>query len=59
MKTIRDCLKKKNTCVMALTMFYENNGIKPKKVYKVLSCVIYSLINNYVFIDYLLCQPKM
>ena len=26
MKTIKDCLMKKNTCVMALIMFYENNG---------------------------------
>ena len=44
METIRYCIRKKNTCVIAIIMFYENNGEKPKKVYKVLSCVIYYLI---------------
>ena len=58
-KTIIYFLRKKNTCVMALIMFYENNGEKTKKVYKVLSCVIYSLIDNYVCIDYLSCQKKI
>ena len=28
------------------------------KVYRVLSCVLYSLINNYVCIDYLCFQSK-
>ena len=31
MEAIKDCLRKKNTCVKALIMFYENNGLKPKK----------------------------
>ena len=31
METIRDFLRKKNTCVMELIMFYENNGEKQKK----------------------------
>ena len=31
MKTINDCLMKKNTPVMALIMIYENNGEIPKK----------------------------
>ena len=43
---------------MALIMFYDNNGIKPKKVYRVLSCVIYSLVYNYFCTDYLSCQSK-
>ena len=43
---------------MSLIMFYETNGLKPKKVYIVLSCVLYSFIDNYVCIDYLLYQPK-
>ena len=30
----------------------------PKKVYRVLSCVLYSLMNIYVWIDYLSCQSK-
>ena len=28
------------------------------KKYKVLSCVVYSLIENYILIDYLSCQSK-
>ena len=43
---------------MELRMFYEKNGLKPKKVYRVLSCVVYSIVENYVCIDYLLCQSK-
>ena len=56
METIKDCLRKKNTYVMELVIFYENNGLKPKKVYRVLSCVVYSPIENYVCIEYILCQ---
>ena len=58
METIKDCLGKNNTCVMALIIFYENNGLKPKKLYRVLSCVVYALIDNYFCIDYISCQPK-
>ena len=31
-ETIKYCLRNKNTCVMEVIMFYENNGLKPKKV---------------------------
>ena len=55
-KTIRDCLLKKNKYVMALINIYENNGKYTRTVYRVLSCVVYTLIDNYVCIDYLLCQ---
>ena len=58
MELIRDFAKKKNTRVIALIMFYDNRGTKPKKVYRVLSCVLYSLIENYVCIHYLSCQSK-
>ena len=58
MEIIKDCVRKKNTCVMALIMFYDNNGLKPKQVYRVLSCVVYYPIYNYVCIDYLFCQSK-
>ena len=34
METIRGCMKNNNTCVIALIMFYENNGVKPKTVYR-------------------------
>ena len=46
-------MMKKNTCVMALIMIYENNGDIPKKWYRVLSCVVYYLIDNYGYIGYL------
>ena len=58
MENIRVFLKNKNTCVIALIMFYGNNGVNPKKKSRLLSCVIYSLIENYFCIDYLSCQPK-
>ena len=38
-------------------MFYETRN-NPKKYFKVLSCVIYTTIKNYVCIDYLAFQPK-
>ena len=47
---------KKNTSITALIIIYENNGEIPKTLYKVLSCVIYTLIDNYVCIKYMLCQ---
>ena len=47
METIRDFLKNKNTCVMELMTIYDNNGGNSKKEYRVLSWVIYSLIDNY------------
>ena len=31
METIRDFMKNNNTCIIALIMFYENNGVKTKK----------------------------
>ena len=56
MKTIRDVLNKNNTCVIALIMFYENKGIKPKQIYRALGCVFNALVENYVYIDYLRCH---
>ena len=58
MGPIRDFMRKKDTCFIALIMYYENKVTKPKKVYRVLSCVLYYLIDNYVCIDYLSCQSK-
>ena len=53
METIKYLLERKNTCVIALIVFYENNGVKPKKLYRVLICVIYYFKENYFCIDYL------
>ena len=58
MKNIKNVMRKKNTCVIALIILYESKSKTPVKVYKVLSYVIYYLINNYVLIDYLCCQSK-
>ena len=43
---------------MSLITFYDNNGEKLKRVFKVLSCVVYYIIENYVCIDYLSCHSK-
>ena len=55
---IKATLSKKNTSVLALIMFYETRGDNPKKYFRVLSCVVYKIIKNYVYIDYLACLPK-
>ena len=39
-------------------MFHDTKGLKPKKYFRVLSCFIYTIIDNYVYIDYLDCQSK-
>ena len=56
METIKYCLRKKYKCVMSIIIFYDNNRLKPKKVYRVLSFVVYSFVENYVCIEYLSCQ---
>ena len=56
METIKYCLRNNNICVMAQIMFHQNNGLKPKKVNRVFSYVLYSLIEYYVCIDYISCQ---
>ena len=50
---IKNTLSKKNTRVLALIMFYETIGDNPKKYFRLLSCVIYTIIKNYVFIYYI------
>ena len=39
-------------------MFYETRNINATKYFRVLICVIYTIIDNYVCIDYLDCQPN-
>ena len=44
---------------MTLIIIYENIGEIPKKeLERILSCVLYTLIYNYVSIAYLSCQSK-
>ena len=53
---IKSILKKRNTSVLALIIFYDTRADNPKKYFIVLSCVIYTIIKNYVCIDYLACK---
>ena len=51
---IETTLAKNNTRVLVILMFYEIRK-NPKKSVKMLSCVIYTIISNYVCIDYIAC----
>ena len=55
---IKSTLANNNTIVLALIIFYEAIADNPKKAFRVLSCVIYTIIKHYVCIDYLACQYK-
>ena len=54
---ISKILAKNNTRVLALLIFYETRK-NSKKFLKVLSCVIYTIISNCVYIDYLASELK-
>ena len=56
-KHINDILLRPNTRVIALIVNYEHGGFSTRKFFKVLSCVIYTIIDRYVCIDYL-CTEK-
>ena len=43
--------------MLELLLFYETRT-NPEKVFKVLSCAIYTIIRNYVCIDYLASEYK-
>ena len=53
---IKATLEKNNTSVLALIMFHETRADNPRKSFRVLNCVIYTVIKNYVCIDYLAYQ---
>ena len=55
---IKATLAKDNTSVLALIIFYETRADNPKKALIVFSCVIYSIIKNYVCIDYLIVNQS-
>ena len=52
---IKTTLAKKKTRVLELLMIYEIRQ-NTKKSFKVLSCVNYTILSNYVCIDYLACE---
>ena len=39
--------------MLALVIFYESGKTNPREIFRVLSCVIYTIIDKYVCIDYL------
>ena len=49
---------KRDTIVLALVVFYELGNFNTRKMFKVLSCVIYTIIDRYVCIDYLVTETK-
>ena len=49
---ISKTLQKPNTIVLALVIFYESEETIIRKLLRVLSCVIYTIINKYVCINY-------
>ena len=53
MAHISEILLKPNTRVLALVIFYDNRKQNEKKMFIVMSCVIYTILSKYVFIDYL------
>ena len=57
-KHINKTLIKRNTRLLALFVHYEHGTINPGKMFKVLSCVIYTIIDRYVCIDYLGTEIK-
>ena len=54
---IKTTLEKNKTRELALLIFYERRN-NPKKYFKVLSCVIYTIIKNCVCINCLACESK-
>ena len=58
-KHINEILLRPNTRVIALIVNYEHGSFSTIKMFKVLSCVIYTIIDKYVCIDYLYTEKKI
>ena len=58
MSGIKIVSKKNIVCVIASLMIYDNRKKNPMKVFRGLCCVLYSIIHNYVSIDYIFCKYK-
>ena len=54
MMPVRKLLQKGNTRVLSIVMFYEN---RKNMKFKVLSSIVYCIIDNFFCVDYLCC-PK-
>ena len=46
---IKYTLAKNNTSVLALIMFYDTIADNPKKDYRVLSCIIYTIVKKCLY----------
>ena len=57
-KHINNILLRHNTRVISLIVNYEHGSFKTRKVFKVLSCVIYTIIDKCVCIEYLCTEKK-
>ena len=57
-KQINVILKRPNTRVIELIINYEHGSYSTIKMFKVLSCVVYTIIDKYVCIDYLCTENK-
>ena len=57
-KQINVILKRPNTRVIAFIFNYEHGRYSTRKMFKVLSCVVYTIIDKYVCIDYLCTEKK-
>ena len=55
---IRNTMKTTNTSVLSLVMFYETRHKNAMKAFRVFSCVIHTIIDNHVCVDYLAFQSK-
>ena len=55
---ITNVMTKKNTCVLELIIFHETGHNESNKAFRVLICFIYTIVDNFVCIDYLACQSK-
>ena len=49
---------KRDTRVLALVFCYDLGNFNPRKMFRVLSCVIYTIIDRYVCIEYLGTETK-
>ena len=47
------------TYIISLVMFYGYITTNPTKFFRVLSCVLYFVIEDYVCIDYIYCLSKI
>ena len=58
-KHINAILLRPNTIVIVLIVNYEHGSYSTRKLFKVLSCVIYTIIDKYMCIDYLCTEKKI